>query len=142
MKQLKQPIFRTCWISTSRNTPPYSIVIEDTSVTACTRTFVQQRRPHARKLDGQTVDSAPPFVDVATNSNSFIVHKNTPSSHQHFLLDDAMARLVEPIARWLYSWELKNNTASSSTSATSTKSWLLLSLAMLLRETQKTEAMD
>jgi hypothetical protein len=27
----------------------------------------------SRVLDGQTVDSAPPFVDVATNSNSFIV---------------------------------------------------------------------
>jgi hypothetical protein len=25
------------------------------------------------EIDGQTVDSAPPFVDVATNSNSFIV---------------------------------------------------------------------
>jgi hypothetical protein len=41
----------------------------------------------ARHLDGQTVDSAPPFVDVATNSNSFIVEtiyvSSTSSRFRH-----------------------------------------------------------
>jgi hypothetical protein len=45
-----------------------------------------------RRIDGQTVDSAPPFVDVATNSNSSIIEEGNREGDNESRVDDRLSR--------------------------------------------------